>query len=367
MYFRDIVGQHSLREKLAHSYKQGRLGHAILFDGKEGYGTLPLALALARYIVCNNPGHDDSCGVCPACKKFDKLIHPDVHFVFPVINKKGKETISDSFIDEWRRFVRSSPYSSYFQWIKTIASESKQGGIFKDESDSINRKLSLKSFESQYKIVIIWSTDKMNDSAANKILKILEEPPDNTFFFLTTAHSEQILPTIRSRTQIVNVGPIDASDIENFLVENKAVPRDVAHKLALFSDGDLEAALDYIDRREEFAQNTRHFADFINHAKSQNYAELLAFIEGEFSKNRTRQTEFLQYALHLVRQQLHATHGLLERAETLTQNNPLPPLSYTEARQVYELLQKAIVHIERNLNAKIVLLDTAIKLGKILV
>jgi len=316
-------------------------------------------------MVCRNPQPDDACGTCPACKKMDKLIHPDIHFVFPVINKKGKESISDSFIDEWRDFVKESPYSSYSQWIKYIATENKQGGIFKDESDQISRKVNLKSYEAECKIVIIWSADKMNESASNKLLKILEEPPEKTHFFLLSAHPEKMLQTILSRTQIINVPPITIEEIERFLIQNKSIPSENAHDLALFSEGNLESAIDFIERREEFEQNTRDFYAFIQNAKQQKYADLLAFIDGDLAKNRNRQIEFLQYSLHIIRQRFLSGQNN-SSSPTNSSFDINQTISFSQAQQLYQLFQKAIVHIERNVNSRIVLLDTAIQLRKIL-
>jgi DNA polymerase-3 subunit delta' len=369
MFFKDIVGQQMVAQKLRNSFTSGRLGHATLFTGKEGHGALPLTLAFSRFIMCRNRSESDACGACPSCKKFDKLIHPDVHFIFPVINKKGKDPVSDSFISDWRKFLITNPYYGYGDWIKTIASENKQGGIYKDESDSINRKLSMKSFEGEYKIMIIWMAEKMNDSAANKILKILEEPPQNTLFFLIAVQPEQLLQTIISRTQGIPIPPIDSAEVERYLIDKRQLDSAKARDLALFSEGDLGKATELFDKIDELQQNIENFSNFLNFCKNEKTAEILSFIDTTLAKDRNAQIEFIQYILHNIRHNvLGSVHsgnaGSPSALGTLGPAGVKLNISLPQAKVVYKLLNDAVTHIERNVNSRIVLMDVAIQLRK---
>ena len=206
MFFKDVIGQEEAKQRLIAEVKEGRIPHAQLICGPEGTGKLPLAIAYARYICCENRGEQDACGICPTCVKFNKLIHPDLHFVFPVIKKKaGKDTVCDDFIADWRNFVLQNPYFNLNHWLKEMGAENQQAQIFVKESDEIVRKLSLKSSQGGYKIMIIWLPEKMNVECSNKLLKLLEEPPAMTVFLLVSEEPDAILQTIQSRTQRFNI------------------------------------------------------------------------------------------------------------------------------------------------------------------
>ena len=185
MYFKDIIGQEEAKERLIQNVKEGKIAHAQLFCGGQGIGKLPLAIAYARYLSCQNPNDEDACGKCPNCVKFDKLVHPDLHFVFPVVKKKSsKETVSDDYLPEWRELLKETPYFNLPMWLQAMGTENQQALIYVKESDEIIRKLSLKSSQGGYKIMIIWMPEKMNTECSNKLLKLLEEPPAQTLFLL---------------------------------------------------------------------------------------------------------------------------------------------------------------------------------------
>ncbi|MDD2563891.1 MAG: DNA polymerase III subunit delta [Salinivirgaceae bacterium] len=369
MYFKEIIGHRDLKRRIRTAFRTGKLGHATMFTGKEGFGSLPIALALSRYVLCTNRNDDDACGKCPSCKKMDKLIHPDLHFVFPVINKKGKDPISDSYISDWRKFVFNKPYGSYVDWIKYIASENKQGGIFKDESDTINRKLSLKSFESDHKIMIIWMAEKMNDTAANKILKILEEPPASTIFILISVFPEQLLQTIISRTQVIPIPPIDSEDLVAYLELAKGLNEENANDLGVFSEGDLGRSLELIDRMDELNQNVQNFSYFLEYCKLQQTSDILRFIDTTLGKDKTAQIEFLNYILHTVRHNI--IQSTIEKNSKNIGSKSLEKsvkinLTLVQAKTLLKMLTEALNHIERNVNARIVFMDVAIQLRKVL-
>ena len=221
MYFRDVIGQQDVIERLIKDAQAGTVPHALLFCGPEGVGKLQTAIAFARYLLCRDKGTAaDSCGKCPACVKMDKLVHPDLHFVFPVINKSKsseRSTVSDDEIQTWRETVLEQQYFGFEDWLSAIDAENKQASIFVTESERITSKLSLKSVEGGYKIMIIWHAEKMNQQCANSLLKLLEEPPAQTVFILTTDAPEQMLETILSRTQRIDFRRIPEQEIESRL------------------------------------------------------------------------------------------------------------------------------------------------------
>ena len=214
MLFKDIIGQEEIKKKLIKTVEENRVSHAQLFSGPEGAGSLPLAIAYAQYISCENRSGNDSCGTCHSCFKYSKLIHPDLHFILPVASTpKVKEPLTDKFLEEWRVSFIENPYLNPAEWYKAIGLENKQGFINVAESNEIIRKLSLKSYESEYKVVIIWLPEKMNKSAANKLLKIIEEPPSKTLFLMVTENSTNILPTIYSRVQVIRIPKLEEAEI----------------------------------------------------------------------------------------------------------------------------------------------------------
>ena len=213
MLFKDIIGQEEAKERLIREAKEGKIAHARLFCGNEGVGKLPLAIAYAQYLSCDHPTDTDSCGVCPNCTKYNKLIHPDLHFVFPIIKKKNKDTTSDDYLQEWREIINSSPYFNLNMWLKEMGAENQQAQIFVKESDEIIRKLNLKSSQGGYKVMIIWLPEKMNVECSNKLLKLLEEPPTQTIFILISEEPDMLLPTIQSRVQRFNIHAINKEKI----------------------------------------------------------------------------------------------------------------------------------------------------------
>ena len=225
MNFAQIPGQHDIIGKLIRSVKEERVSHAQLFSGPGGCGSLALALAYAKYISCENRTGQDSCGICKSCLKYDKMIHPDLHFVFPVIrDKKISEPVSDSYIEQWREFVRQSPYFTLNTWLDSIEVGNAQGLIFASEASEIIKKLSLKAFESDFKIMIIWLPEKMHLATANKLLKMIEEPPEKTIFLLVSDEPDKIIPTIYSRCQLIKIPAFSNTDIRDYLISRFNIP-----------------------------------------------------------------------------------------------------------------------------------------------
>ena len=232
--------------------REQRVPHAIMLCGAEGTGKMPLALAFATLLCCENPQHDDACGQCPSCVKMRKLVHPDVHFAFPVIRKKpGRPVVSDDWIEPWRQMLTESPYFSLPQWMQRIEAGNAQPGIFVDESDEIYRKLSLKASQGDRKIMIIWQPEKMNAECANKLLKLLEEPPKGTVFLMVTEEPDMVLPTLVSRMQRINIPLLEESDLSQMLEKRYMLPPTDAADIAHRSEGSVLKALETIHTHEE--------------------------------------------------------------------------------------------------------------------
>ncbi len=245
MRFSEVIGLQDVKSRLLDSAKENRISHAQLYSGSKGSHGLALALAYATYLMCEQRGASDSCGVCPACLKNDKLVHPDLHFSFPVVTTpsvKEKPKSSD-FLVQWRNAISDNPYLELDDWYDVLGVENKQGFISAEEAGDIVRKMSLKSFESKFKILIMWMPEKMRKDTSNKLLKTLEEPPANTVFLLVTEDREQLLPTIRSRTQLVRIAIPDASTVSGYLASRYNLDQPHAFKLARLAAGNLGSAI----------------------------------------------------------------------------------------------------------------------------
>lgn len=374
MLFKDVVGQEEIKRKLIQTVKEGRISHAQLFLGEAGYGTLPLAVAYAQYVSCQNRGDDDSCGVCPSCHKYQKLIHPDLHFVFPVNSTKtitsDKKPVSDHFINDWRQQLLSNPYFSEQDWYETIGIENKQGNISANEADRIISKLNLKAYESEYKIMIIWLPERLNITSANRLLKLIEEPPINTLFLLVSASAEQILKTIYSRTQMVRLPPINESDISQALINNNIVDKD-AHMAARLSQGNYLQALQMLADRNNSNEYFNAFVMLMRYSYSNDVIALLEWAEDMATWGRERQKSFLNYAEKMVRENFIINQKVDDAvylgfdefewarkfAQFVNQGNVF---------ELYNQINRCIGHIGQNGNAKIIFTDLALKLVKLI-
>jgi DNA polymerase-3 subunit delta' len=373
MQFKDIAGQHEAKQRLIQSVTENRIAHAQLFFGPEGCGKVALAIAYAQYINCSSRTPDDSCGVCPSCSKYSKLIHPDLHFVYPVATNKSitKEPVSDDFITHWRSMVLENPYFNLLQWYERIEIENKQGNISKNESEAILRKLNLKSYEAEYKVMVIWMAERMNDSCANKLLKMIEEPPEKTLFLLITENMGAIIPTILSRTQLIKFSKINSSDIQSWLsVKYPDASQQVTDAVKL-ANGNMVTALTAIKSDSENSYNFEQFVALMRLCWKKDVLGLMKWCESIIELGREQQKNFLSYAQRMVR-------------ENYVMNCKTPELAYlTKAEQEFsdkffafinsqnvfaitEELNKAQYHIESNASDRIVFLDMALKLIKLI-
>lgn len=372
MKFADVIGHSDVKKRLIHSAKENRVSHALLFLGPEGTGGLPMAIAYAQYLVCEHPTDDDSCGTCSACIKMAKYVHPDVSFTFPVASKeKIKEPKSVDFIEQWRKAIIDQPYLTYMNWMESADLDNKQGIISVHESADILHRLNLKSVEAPYKIVIIWLPEKMNHSAANKLLKILEEPPDDTLFFLVSENYEELLATILSRTQLVKVNRINEADMIAELITKHNVDHSTAKHLHYKSNGSYSEALQLLDKAEERSDFQKDFILWMRGCYQLNVKVINEFALKLNERSRDGQKEFLVDCLDNIRECLlinYANRSLVRiDGEELTTLARLAPLIHiNNADEFVEEFNKATFHIDRNANFKILFSDLSFTVNRLL-
>lgn len=375
MKFESIVGQHEAKARLIKSVTEQRVPHALLITGPEGTGKLALAIAFAQYIACQNRTQTDSCGECPSCRKIQKLVHPDLHFVYPVNTGGGDDEkaakVSDTYIEQWRESLLENPYLSEPQWYSAIAIENKQGIISTAEGSEIIRKLSLKSFESEYKFMVIWLPERMNHFAANKLLKLVEEPPEKTLFLMVSEDPERLLKTIASRTQLVMVPPIARHDIATHLVEKFELPPEKAHDIARVANGNFNEVQKLMgtDKQSPYFEM---FQRIMRICYLRNVPDALDWAEDAASLGRERQKELLAYMVRMIRESLMLNLGIdeivyLAGDEADFGKKFSPFINGHNVVQFYNELGTAIEHISRNGNGSIVFTHLALTLMKLIV
>ena len=373
MLFNQIIGQEHIKKHLKVSAENGRIPHAQLFVGKEGSGTLPMAIAYAQFLLCNFSDNADACNL-----KCDKLQHPDLHFAYPVTSNENvkKHPVSSLFLQDWRSFIATQPYGSLFNWLQHIGVENKQGVIGVDEAQEIVKKLKLKSFEGGFKVMIIWMAEKMNIAAANKLLKLIEEPPDKTVFLLITENEEQIINTIKSRCQALHFPALSEQDISNTLVVDHQVSDNDAAKIAHQAEGNFNKALHLLQNDSSDIIFEQWFVAWIRTAfKAKGNAavvqQLIEWSDTIAKTGRETQKRFLDYCLQFFRQALLLNYKSdnLVFMETKTGFDLSKFAPFVHAGNILEIekeLNDAMYHIERNGNPKIILLDLSMKLTRFL-
>jgi DNA polymerase III subunit delta' len=374
MNFSGIPGQKVIKEKLIRSVKEERVSHAQLFAGTEGCGSMALALAYARYISCENRTEHDSCGICKSCVKYEKLIHPDLHFVFPVIKgKKATDPVSDNYIEEWREFVKRSPYFNLNDWMNFIEVGNAQGMIFASEASEIIKKLSLKTFESDFKIMIIWLPEKMHQATANKLLKMIEEPPEKTLFLLVSEEPDKVIPTILSRCQLVKIPSFNIDDIQKYLINRFAIEKDKAADIARVSNGNITRAVELCENEDSSLANLERFKSLMRLAWKRDIISLINWSEELASLGREAQKNFISFSLRILRENLMLSLDQLKnRIVYLTGNEAdfsrkfHPSVNMLNIYPLNEEFNLVYSHIESNGNAKIIFLDLALKVTKLI-
>ncbi len=373
MLFKDIIGQQQVKQRLIQSVKENRIAHAQLFLGPEGSGNLALAIAYAQYINCANVAELDSCGVCSSCSKYQKLIHPDLHFVFPVATTKSitKDPVSDDFISQWRKLLLQSPYFNLLQWYESIDIENKQGNISKNESQEIIRKLNLKTYEADYKVMIIWMPERMNNVAANKLLKMLEEPPQKTVFLLVTENAGMMLQTILSRTQLIKIQKINADEMFSHLKEHTSYSEQQLRDAVHLADGNYVKAMEVLKSDEDNSFNLDRFVSLMRLCWTKDVLGLMQWCESMNGIGRERQKNFLSYTLRMIRENFVMNCqvpqlALLTQKESDFSSKFFPFINQNNVYQMVEEVNKAQYHIEANGSDKIIFLDMSLKLIKLI-
>jgi DNA polymerase-3 subunit delta' len=412
MFFKDVIGHKEVKHKLVEMVQHNRLSHALLFLGREGSGALPLALAFAQYLTCETvtvenrqwamgnrhqatdnrqwaidkrqlaknskkqtatdkltQAGDEPCGICLSCIKAAQLIHPDIHYSYPVITKKsGTPPISTDFISEWREFVKLYPYGNIYDWLQFIGAENKQGNITANECSDIIRKLNLKSFESEYKIFLMWMPEYLGNEG-NKLLKLIEEPPPNTLFIFLAENESQILPTIVSRCQMIKIPAIETDDIENALIERNNTGPEQARQIACISEGNYRQALQLVQHADEDWQSL--LRDWISSVYRQNLVAQVKWVEEMSRQGREKQKQFLRYFNHLLEQAIRLkTMGpehlsLPDNEKDFAERlNKIGDISQQQA--IITEIDRASYYIERNANSKILFHALTIKLYHII-
>lgn len=379
MLFTEVIGQQHIKKHLAQSVDNGRIPHAQLFVGKEGCGTLPMAIAYARYILCPKPSSDNGETENPCHLKFKNFSHPDLHFAFPVVtsDKAKSHPVSNNYLEEWRQLLKDQPYGNLFDWYKLLGVDNKQGQIGVDEAIDIVKSLSLKSFEGGYKVMIIWMAEKMNTACANKLLKLIEEPPAKTVFILIAEDEAQIINTILSRCQILHFPPLAEDVMRDALIKDYDLNISVASKIAHQANGNYNKACDLVYHDSEDLQFEEWFVFWIRSAfkargNKSAIHDLISWSEDIAKTGRETQKQFLQFCLNFIRQALLLNYNATElvyiepKVENFKLENFAPFIHNNNVLEISEELQNAMYHIERNGNSKIILTDLSIKLTRLL-
>lgn len=390
MQFKDVIGQIPVKQHLAEMVEQNRLSHALLFLGKEGSGALPLALAFAQYVVslpqaapvvedlfggmtAFEPApsfiHPDDIATQPAFQRAMQLIHPDLHFSFPVIPRKsGDKPTSNDYISEWREFISLYPYGNVYDWLQFIGAENKQGNITADECNDIIRQLNLKSFESEYKVLLLWMPEYLGKEG-NKLLKLIEEPPPNTLFILVAENEEMILPTILSRCQLIKIPMPEDKEIEQALVERADANIDTARQIAGICEGNYHEALQLLQHADEDWQSL--LREWLNATLKGGPIAQVKFVEEVSKLGREKQKQFIRYFNHLLEQSIRikilgADGVMLGDNEKDFAQRLNKIASVSQQQGIIEELDKAYYYVERNANAKMLFQALTIKLYHII-
>lgn len=372
MKFKEVIGQEEAQLRLIQMVSEGRVPHAMMFCGPSGCGKMALALAFASYLLCkNSEGSDDSCGTCQQCAMLRSWSHPDLLFTYPVIKPSGSsadhKTISDDYAREWREMLSEGPYFSMDQWLEKMKAGNQQALIYVAESEVLIRKLSMKSSQGGYKVNIIWLPERMREDCANKMLKIIEEPPQQTVFLMVCEEPERLLETIRSRVQRIDIKRIETQAIEKALVERRAIDEVMAHQIARASNGDWLKALEELDASNENHQFLDLFILLMRQAYMRNVKDLKVWSESVAALGRERQKRMLVYFQHLVRENFMYNFGnpelvYMTTAESNFAKNFARFINEANVIEINDIFATALRDIGQNGNPKMVFYDVALKM-----
>ena len=376
MRFSDIPGLKEVKGNLVRAVAEGRVAHAYLFHGEEGSAALPLALAFAQYLLCTSREEEDACGRCAACQKAEKLIHPDIHFSFPVVKTGSTDTKSmhsGLFLGQWREIMLKNPYIGPMQWYEHLGVENKQGMIYTRESEEIITRMSLTPYEADRKVLILWLPEKMHRSAANPLLKLIEEPPAGTVFLLVSMDPAQVLPTILSRCQTVHVPGVDPAGMQHFLAGRYGLQGEALGRIVARAGGNIGEALTLAGEEGDEERFLGLFIRWMRNAYGMKITELTKWLDEIADLGREKQKVFLSYAMHMLRENL-----MMRIFRSDQENLRLTKEEYEFSKKfsgfirpenmedIYMLLSEAWDHIAGNVYGKLVFMDVSLKLNKLL-
>lgn len=365
--FKDIIGQKEYIDALRLAIDNNRLPHALLISGNEGTGGLPLAMAAAQYLICPDRHDGECCGECPQCIQLSKLQHPDVHFVYPVVKLKDKDTVSTDYLADWREAILDNPYLTFNDWVSKSSEENKQAQIFVSEAASIIKELSTKPYESDYRVMIIWLPEKMREDAANKLLKIIEEPYENTHFILVSNDPEHIIGTILSRVQRLNLPPISDTDIAKALIERQGCDPSKASVYARMSHGSYVEAMNLMNDDQQRSFFFEKFCAMMRLSYMKKLFEMKNWSDEMSTIGREKQKAYLQYAQQLIRENFimnFSNPGLnyMNEDESNFSSKFHAFVNHNNVEGIIEELSLAEKDISQNVNPKMVFFDLSLKL-----
>lgn len=366
--FRHVIGQQGVKEHLLQMVRENQLPHALMFCGPQGAGKLPLALAFARYLLCTEPADDDACGECAGCRMLDNWAHPDLHFSFPVYKGKSSDhPVSDNYLSAWRDQLMATPYFDTEIWLNDIKAENQQITFYVQESDALQKKLALKSSQGGRKVVLMWLPEKMSQEVANKLLKLIEEPPLHTYFLLVSEDPEMVLGTIQSRVQRINVPSLSEEEIANALVTLHAVPEDLAQNIAHIARGNYTDALKRLEAGNEQQQFFELFVQLMRSSYMRNLKELQAWTQDVKELGRERQKRMLEYFQRLLRENFMYNFrkeemSFMTKEEEQFSQKFAPFINEINVIGIMDELSDAQRDIEQNVNAQMVFFDFALKM-----
>jgi DNA polymerase-3 subunit delta' len=373
MLFKEIIGQLEVKQKLLNLVSDDRAPHALMLFGPPGTGKRSLAIAMAQYLACADRKQNDSCGVCPSCVKFSKLVHPDLHFVVPVMTtpKVPKDPRTELFLEPWRESFLENPYLSENQWYEAIGAENKQGLINVKESESVIVRLGFKPYESDYRMMIIWLPERMNNSAANKLLKLIEEPPPKTLIIMVSEQTDRILPTILSRTQLLQVPPLEPAIIREGLMKARGGDNEFMEDAVRKANGNYNVALTTLMKDEQELQYFELFSGIMRLCYSRKIIEINGWVDGIVGIGREKQKQMLDYSLRLLRENfmLHMDQEELNYMSSKEAEFSNKFSRFIHEGNIYGLVEQfnlAGNHIQANGNPRIVFMDLSIKVIRLL-